>query len=102
MTLNIKEDVKAAVKQDRLDGLSLNQLVNKWKHENVTKDWIRRNTEASSTEESLCRVAIDRIKELSTRDAGITASEFISTLADVFGVDDNGTNVNVTDSQSLT
>lgn len=87
MALKISEEVKQSVVKDRAEGMTLDAIVDKWKDEGVTKNWVRQNTKSSnSKKDTKAALAVAQILPLATRPIGVKPSEYYPILKEVYGV----------------
>lgn len=86
MALKISDEVRQSVIKDRAEGMTLDAIVDKWKDEGVTKNWVRQNTKSNTKKDTKAALAISKILPLAIRPVGVKPSEYYPILKECYGV----------------
>ena len=88
MALDISKEVEQQVKADRVEGVSLDALVEKYKEHGVTKNWVRRVCKDLKVVKvvSSPQKAIAAVYPLAVRPIGVKPSEYFPILRECYGL----------------
>lgn len=88
MALDISKEVEQQVQADRVEGLSLDALVEKYKEHGVTKNWVRRICKDLKVVKvvSSPQKAIAAVYPLAIRPIGVKPSEYFPILRECYGL----------------